>query len=71
MKECRPKRTIIEEVKYLNTLFINDLIGSLISYKKDLVSKKGDEDKMKKNIALKASRIENNDKSEFHRVSSS
>ena len=34
LKEWRHKRTTIEEVKDLNTLTIDDLIGSLISYEK-------------------------------------
>ena len=47
-KECRPKITTIEEAKDLNTLSINNLIGSLISYEKDLATKRDDEDKKKK-----------------------
>ena len=31
-KECRPKRTAIEEAKSLNTLPLDDLISFLISY---------------------------------------
>ena len=37
-KEWRPKRTTIEEVKNLNTLPLDDLIGSLISYEKNLAA---------------------------------
>ncbi|KAH9687348.1 hypothetical protein KPL70_014735 [Citrus sinensis] len=62
-KEWRPKRTAIEEAKNLNTLPINDLIGSLISYEEDLAAEKGDEEK-KKSIALKASKYESNGGSE-------
>ena len=63
--EKRPKKTAIEEVKYLNTLLINDLIGSLISYEKDLVAEKGNEEKKKKNIVFKASKPESNEESEL------
>ena len=54
-KEWRQKRTAIEEAKNLNTLPIDDLVGSLISYDEDLVAKKGNEEK-KKSIALKVSK---------------
>ena len=40
-KEWRPKRTAIEEPKNLNTLPLDDLIGSLISYEEDLAAEKG------------------------------
>ena len=53
LNEWRPKRTVIEEDKNLNTLPIDDLIGSLISYEEDLVAEKGNVEK-KKSIALKA-----------------
>ena len=36
LKEWRPKRIAIEEIKNLNTLPFDDLIGSLISYEKYL-----------------------------------
>ena len=51
-KKWRPKRTAIEETKNLNTLPLDDLIGSLISYEEDLAAEKWDEEK-KKSIALK------------------
>ncbi|KAH9762999.1 hypothetical protein KPL70_001024 [Citrus sinensis] len=38
-KEWRQKMTAIEEAKDLNVLPIDDLIGSLISYEKDLIQK--------------------------------
>ena len=47
-KEWRPERTAIEEAKNLNALPIDDLIGSLISYKEDLTAEKmagGEEEK--------------------------
>ena len=43
---------------------IDDLIGSLISYKEDLAAEKGHEEK-KKNIALKASKRESDEESEM------
>ena len=55
-KEQRPKRTAIEEAKDLNTLPIDDLIGSLISYEEDLAVERDNEEK-KKNIALEASKM--------------
>ncbi|KAH9770422.1 hypothetical protein KPL71_012370 [Citrus sinensis] len=63
-KEWRPKRTAIEEAKDLNILPIDDLIGSLISYEKDLEAERGNEEK-KKNIALKASKHESDEESEL------
>ncbi|KAH9726520.1 hypothetical protein KPL70_008287 [Citrus sinensis] len=63
-KEWRPKMTAIEEAKDLNVLPIDDLIGSLISYKEDLAAEKGHEEK-KKNIALKASKRESDEESEM------
>ncbi|KAH9671809.1 hypothetical protein KPL70_017497 [Citrus sinensis] len=62
-KEWRPKRTAIEEAKDLNTLLLDDLIGSLISYEEDLAAEKGHEEK-KKSIALKASKYESGGESE-------
>ncbi|KAH9792871.1 hypothetical protein KPL71_004323 [Citrus sinensis] len=62
-KEWRPKRTAIEEAKNLNTLSLDDLIGSLISYEEDLAVEKGDEEK-KKTIATKASKYESDEESE-------
>ena len=62
-KEWRPKRTAIEEAKNLNTLPLDDLIGSLISYEEDLAAEKGHEEK-KKSIALKASKYESDGESE-------
>ncbi|KAH9716423.1 hypothetical protein KPL71_021459 [Citrus sinensis] len=62
-KEWRPKRTAIEEAKDLNTLPLDDLIGSLISYEEDLAAEKGYEEK-KKSIALKASKYESDGESE-------
>ena len=61
-KEWRPKRTVIEEVKNLSTLPINDLIGSLISYEEDLAAEKRHEEK-KKSISLKASKHEKDEES--------
>ncbi|KAH9801517.1 Integrase catalytic domain-containing protein [Citrus sinensis] len=63
-KEWRPKRTAIKEAKDLNVLPIDDLIGSLISYKEDLAVEKWYEEK-KKNIALKASKCESDEESEM------
>ncbi|KAH9658003.1 hypothetical protein KPL70_023317 [Citrus sinensis] len=63
LKEWKPKRTAIEEAKDLNTLPLDDLIGSLISYEEDLVAEKGHEEK-KKIIALKASKYESDGESE-------
>ena len=63
-KEWRPKRTAIEEAKNLNTLLIDDLIGSLISYEEDLAEEKRHEEK-KKDIALKASKHESDEESEL------
>ena len=40
-KKLRPKITVIEEAKDLNTLPLDDLIGSLISYEEDLAAEKG------------------------------
>ncbi|KAH9696893.1 hypothetical protein KPL71_023375 [Citrus sinensis] len=62
-KEWRPKRTAIEEAKNLNTLPLDDLIGSLISYEEDLAEEKGHEEN-KKSIALKASKYERDWESE-------
>ncbi|KAK9180632.1 hypothetical protein WN944_023765 [Citrus x changshan-huyou] len=62
-KEWRPKRTAIEEAKNLNTLPLDDLIGSLISYEEDLAVEKGHEEK-KKNITLKGSKYESDGESE-------
>ncbi|KAH9763720.1 hypothetical protein KPL70_001259 [Citrus sinensis] len=62
-KEWRPKRTAIEEAKILNTLPLDDLIGSLISYEEDLAAEKRDEEK-KKSIALKVSKYESDGDSE-------
>ncbi|KAH9649857.1 hypothetical protein KPL70_026141 [Citrus sinensis] len=62
-KEWRPKRTAIEEAKDLNTLPLDDLIGSFISYEEDLAAEKGHEEK-KKSIALKASKYESDGESE-------
>ena len=53
-KEWRLKRTAINEANDLNTFSIDDLIGSLIRYKEDLAIERGDKDKKKKSIALKA-----------------
>ena len=49
-KEWRFKRTDIEEAKELNTLSIDDLIGSLISYEEDLQPK--EETKIKRRKTL-------------------
>ena len=62
-KEWRPKRTVIEKTKDLNTLSIDDLFSSLISYEEDLAPKKCNE-KKKKIIALKASKYESDGESE-------
>ena len=63
-KEWRPKRITIWETRDLNTLFIDDLIGSLIFYEEDLAIEKGDENQ-KKSIALKASRLESDKETYF------
>ena len=63
-KEWRPERTAIEEAKNLNTLPIDDLIGSLISYKEYLAVEKGQEEK-KKSIAFKASKYESDQESKL------
>ena len=63
-KEWKPKRTTIEEAKNLNTLPIDDLIGSLISYEEDLAAERGNEEK-KKSIALKALKHESDEESEL------
>ncbi|KAH9649687.1 hypothetical protein KPL70_026079 [Citrus sinensis] len=63
LKEWRPKRTAIEEAKDLNTLPLDDLIGSLISYEEDLAAEKGHGEK-KKNIALKALKYDSDGESE-------
>ena len=55
------KRTVIEEAKDLNTLPIDDLISSLISYEEDLSVEKGNEEKKKKNIAFKALKHESDE----------
>ncbi|KAH9704323.1 hypothetical protein KPL70_011410 [Citrus sinensis] len=62
-KEWRLKRTAIEEVKDLNILPIDDLIGSLISYEEDLAAERGNEER-KKNIALKVTKYESDGVSE-------
>ncbi|KAH9680417.1 hypothetical protein KPL71_026545 [Citrus sinensis] len=62
-KEWRPKRTAIKETKDLNTLPLDDLIGSLISYEEDLAAEKRHEEK-KKSIALKALKYESDGESE-------
>lgn len=59
-KEWRRKRTAIEEVKNLNTLSLDGLIGSLISYEEDIANKRIDEDK-KKSFAFKSSIVESDD----------
>ena len=60
-KEWRPQRTAIKETRDLDTLTIDHLISSLISYKEDLAAERGDEDKKKTNIVLKDSRSENDE----------
>ena len=64
-KEQRPKRATIKEAKDLNTLTIDDLIGSLISYNEDLIVERGDEDKKKKSIAFKASKSKSDEENKF------
>ena len=63
--EWRHKRTAKKKAKDLNILSIDDLIGSVISYEEDLAAKKGNEEKKKKNIALKASKHESDEESEL------
>ena len=46
-KEWKPKRTVIDEAKDLNTLSIDDLIGSFISYEEELATEKDNEEKKK------------------------
>ena len=60
----RPKRTVIEEAKDLNTLPIDDLISSHISYEEDLAAEKGNKDK-NKSIAFKASKHESDEDNEL------
>ena len=63
--EWKPKRTAIEEDKDLNTLPTDDLIGSFIYCEEDLVAEKGNEEKKKKKITLKASKHESDEESEL------
>ena len=65
LKEWRSKRTAIEEVKDLNYLSIDDLISLCISYEKDLITEKSDEDKKKKSITFKASKLESDNESKL------
>ena len=51
----------IEEAKNLNTLSLDDLIGSLISYEEDITNERIDEDKKKKSFAFKSSIVESDD----------
>ena len=60
-KEWRPKGMAIEEAKNLNTLSIDDLIGSLISYEEDITNERIDEDKKKKSFAFKSSIVKSDD----------
>ena len=62
-QQWRPKRTAIGEAKNLNTLPLDDLFGSFISYEEDLAIEKWHEEK-KKSIALKASKYESDGESE-------
>ena len=55
------------EAKDLNTLPIDDLIGSFISYEEDLAAEKDNEEK-KISIALKASTHESDEESELDDV---
>ena len=64
LKEQRPKRIAIEESKNLNTLPIDNLIGSFISYEEDLAAEK-EHEKKKKSIALKASKYQSDEESEL------
>ena len=57
-KELRPKRTAIEKAKNLNTLPLDDLIGSLILYEENLTEEKKRDEEKKKSIALKTSKYE-------------
>ena len=52
-KEWRPKRTAIEEAKNLNTLPLDDLIGSLISHEEDLAAEKKGMRRRRKVLLLK------------------
>ena len=61
----KPKRTAIEEAKDLNTIPIDDLIRSLISYEEDLAAEKSNEEKKKKSTTLKASKHESDEESEL------
>ena len=62
-KEWRPKKIAIEEAK--DTLSIDYLISSFISYEKDLTTEKCNEDEKKNNISLKASRSKSDNESEI------
>ena len=61
----RPKRTAIEEAKDLKTSSTDNLICSLISYEEDLAAERGDKDKKKKSIALKASKPKSDEERDF------
>ena len=63
--EWRPKRTAIEEAKYLNILRIDDLIGFPISCEEDLTAENDNKEKRKKSIALKASKHASDEESEL------
>lgn len=62
-KEWRPKKIAIKEAN--DTLFIDDLISSFISYEKDLTTEKYNEDEKKKSFSLKASRSKSDNESEI------
>ena len=53
-KEWRPKKTAIEESKNLNTLSLDNLIGSLINYEEELESERKEEEKSKRQMAFKS-----------------
>ncbi|CAL1363606.1 unnamed protein product [Linum trigynum] len=57
-KQWLPKRTAIEEARNLNTLPIDELIGSLLSHEHVLRQVNKDEEKRKKNLAFKSQVID-------------
>ena len=63
-KEWRPKKTAIKESKNLNTLSLDNLIGSLINYEEELESERKEEEKSKRQMAFK-SQVQTSDETEI------